>query len=140
MSSFVPKAGAPAPTPIETEAVFDWSCRTAASAAVSSSRGRAATPSVPRFRFNIRSMKKLPPTKPWRLNPSRGSPTTEEIGVGWSTTGMWHAWQLWRPLNELCRHSRYGTCSGSEPIASPFGPSAVVNSVWHVAHSSDCWM
>jgi hypothetical protein len=26
-----------------------------------------------------------------------------------------------------------------EPMTSPPGPSASVMSVWHVAHSSDCW-
>ena len=63
----------------------------------------------------MRSMKKLPPRNVCRPRPSRSSPSTDEIRVGASTAGMWHDWQLRSPRNALCRHSRYGTCSGSSP-------------------------
>ncbi len=88
----------------------------------------------------MRGMKKLPPRNSWREKPWRGSPSTDAIGTGSVTTGMWQAWQLFSCRYALCRHSRYGTCSGSSPTTLPPGPSEWVKSVWHVAHISDDWM
>jgi hypothetical protein len=67
---------------------------TVARAEASSSCAGASTPSSARNRFRIRSMKKLPPMKVWRLMRSRSSPSTEAIRVGSATSGMWHDWQL----------------------------------------------
>ena len=50
-------------------------------------------------------MKKLPPRKSWRDRPSRGSPSTDVIGVGCSTTGIWHDWQLCVVRKALWSHS-----------------------------------
>ncbi len=39
-------------------------------------------------------MKKLPPRKTCRETSSRSRGSTPVTGVGRSTTGMWHDWQL----------------------------------------------
>jgi hypothetical protein len=41
-----------------------------------------------RNRSSIRNMKKLPPTNVCRASPLRGDPSTDEIGVSSSTTGI----------------------------------------------------
>ena len=62
------------------------------------------------------------------------------IGTCSWMTGIWQDWQLCLSLYSLCSHSWYGICSGNSPITLPPGPSALVYSVWHVAHNSDLRM
>ena len=93
----------------------------------SSSAGRAATSSSDRYRFSIRSMKKLPPTERVAthvvafLAEDRGDPRLL-LNDGHVTMPGNSASSLY----SLCCHSRNGTCSGSRPIAWPSGPRAVV--------------
>jgi hypothetical protein len=68
-------------------------CRNVASAEASSSCDGAVTARSSPKRFSIRSMKKLPPRNVCRPSRSRGSPTTEAIGVA-CASGMWQDWQL----------------------------------------------